>query len=75
MNGLFYATNSFLPIFIFPQTMAPKFEGGFPSVLSFALGTCGLMLFADFLHKRELRLKDLSAAIPVEELEYKMEDK
>jgi MFS transporter, ACS family, pantothenate transporter len=29
--------DSFLPILIFPQTMAPKFENGFPSILSFAL--------------------------------------
>ncbi|KAH7178945.1 major facilitator superfamily domain-containing protein [Fusarium sp. MPI-SDFR-AT-0072] len=77
MNGLFYATNSFLPILIFPQTMAPKFERGFPSVLSFALGACCLMLFADFLHKRELRLESerSSAAIPVEEFGYQMDDK
>ncbi|KAH7232996.1 pantothenate transporter liz1 [Fusarium tricinctum] len=77
MNGLFYATNSFLPILIFPQTMAPKFERGFPSVLSFALGACCLMLFADFLHKRELRLKSdrSSAAIPVEDLDYKIDNK
>ncbi|KAK1459753.1 pantothenate transporter liz1 [Colletotrichum melonis] len=37
MNRLFYATNSYLPILIFPQTMAPTFERGFPSILSFAL--------------------------------------
>jgi ACS family pantothenate transporter-like MFS transporter len=43
MNGLFYATNSFLPILIFPQTMAPKFQRGFPSLLSFALAGCGFM--------------------------------
>ncbi|KAH7014107.1 pantothenate transporter liz1 [Microdochium trichocladiopsis] len=55
MNGLFYATNSFLPILIFPQTMAPKFQRGFPSLLAFALTACGLMIFADFMHKRQLR--------------------
>ncbi|KAF5978778.1 pantothenate transporter liz1 [Fusarium bulbicola] len=76
MNGLFYATNSFLPILIFPQTTAPKFERSFPSVLCFAVGTCCLMLFADFLHKRELRLESerSSAAIHVEVVEYKKED-
>ncbi|KAJ3950313.1 uncharacterized protein N0V96_001457 [Colletotrichum fioriniae] len=55
MNGLFYATNSFLPILIFPQTMAPTFERGFPSILSFALAAVVLVLIADFLHKRQLR--------------------
>ena len=29
--------DSFLPILIFPQTMAPNFRRGFPSILSFAL--------------------------------------
>jgi hypothetical protein len=36
-----------------------------------------ITVFADFLHKRELRLKSerSSAAIPVEELTYKVDDK
>ncbi|KAH7324276.1 pantothenate transporter liz1 [Stachybotrys elegans] len=68
MNGLFYATASFLPILIFPQTMAPKFERGFPSLLGFALGACILMLLADFLHKRQMRLEAEKASdeIPAE---------
>ncbi|KAF5984317.1 pantothenate transporter liz1 [Fusarium coicis] len=41
-NDLFCATNSFPPILM---TMAPKFQRGFPSVLSFALGACCLMYF------------------------------
>ncbi|KAF5660882.1 pantothenate transporter liz1 [Fusarium heterosporum] len=65
MNGLFYATNSFLPILIFPQTMAPKFERGFPSLLAFALGACCLMLFANFLHERQLRLESERACTSV----------
>ncbi|TDZ30016.1 Pantothenate transporter liz1 [Colletotrichum spinosum] len=62
MNGLFYATNSFLPILIFPQTMAPKFERGFPSILAFALAAVALVLVADFLHKRQLRQEADAAA-------------
>ncbi|TEA20987.1 putative transporter SEO1 [Colletotrichum sidae] len=62
MNGLFYATNSFLPILIFPQTMAPKFERGFPSILGFALAAVALVLVADFLHKRQLRQEADAAA-------------
>ncbi|TDZ68015.1 Pantothenate transporter liz1 [Colletotrichum trifolii] len=61
MNGLFYATNSFLPILIFPQTMAPKFERGFPSILGFALAAVALV-YADFLHKRQLRQEADAAA-------------
>ncbi|KEY70812.1 hypothetical protein S7711_09830 [Stachybotrys chartarum IBT 7711] len=55
MNSLFYATASFLPILVFPQTMAPKFERGFPSLLALALCACALILLAGFLHKRQLR--------------------
>ncbi|KAK1534593.1 uncharacterized protein CCOS01_03345 [Colletotrichum costaricense] len=46
--------DSFLPILIFPQTMAPTFERGFPSILSFALAAVVLVLIADFLHKHQL---------------------
>ncbi|VTO84039.1 unnamed protein product [Fusarium graminearum] len=68
MNGFFYATTSFMPILIFPQTMAPKFERGFPTVLSFAVGACGLILFANFLHQRQLRMEAeaTSRELPVE---------
>ncbi|KAL2873483.1 hypothetical protein SGCOL_011326 [Colletotrichum sp. CLE4] len=62
MNGLFYATNSFLPILIFPQTMAPTFERGFPSILAFALAAVVLVFVADFLHKRQLRQEAQAAA-------------
>lgn len=43
MNGLLYATGSSMPIPIFPQTMAPKFERGFPSLLGFGVVACSLM--------------------------------
>ncbi|KAH8673398.1 pantothenate transporter liz1 [Xylariales sp. PMI_506] len=62
MNGLFYATNSFLPILIFPQTTAPKYSKGFPSILSFALIACALVLLTEFLHRRELRQKAMIEA-------------
>ncbi|PTD07889.1 hypothetical protein FCULG_00005846, partial [Fusarium culmorum] len=57
MNGLLYATGSFMPILIFPQTMAPKFERGFPSLVGFGVAACSLMLFTDFMHKRQLHLE------------------
>ncbi|KAL4787103.1 major facilitator superfamily domain-containing protein [Aspergillus varians] len=43
MNGLFYATNSFLPLLIYPQTMAPKFERGYPATLAFSLVAIAFM--------------------------------
>ncbi|KFA55227.1 hypothetical protein S40293_09854 [Stachybotrys chartarum IBT 40293] len=76
MNGLFYATASFLPILISPQTMALKFERGFPSLLAFALCACALILLADFLHKRQLRQEAERNAneIPIEVVGDKGED-
>ncbi|KAH9884235.1 pantothenate transporter liz1 [Xylariomycetidae sp. FL2044] len=62
MNGLFYATNSFLPILIFPQTTAPNFPRGFPSILAFALVGAVLVLLTDFMHKRQLRQEATIAA-------------
>ncbi|QPC76612.1 hypothetical protein HYE68_007364 [Fusarium pseudograminearum] len=65
MNGFFYATTSFMPTLIFPQTMAPKFERGFPTVLSFSVGACGLILFANFLHQQQLRMEAEATACEV----------
>ncbi|KXS96243.1 hypothetical protein AC578_5484 [Pseudocercospora eumusae] len=62
MNGLFYATNSFLPILIFPQTTAPNFPRGFPSIVAFALAAVSLTLIADQFHKRQLRQEKSAAA-------------
>ncbi|KAK6063135.1 pantothenate transporter liz1 [Seiridium cupressi] len=68
MNGLFYATNSFLPILIFPQTTAPKYANGFPSILAFALVAIVLVLVTDYMHKRQLRQEaQLEAEIPPSE--------
>ncbi|EKJ79237.1 hypothetical protein FPSE_00548 [Fusarium pseudograminearum CS3096] len=65
MNGFFYATTLFMPTLIFPQTMAPKFERGFPTVLSFAVGACGLILFANFSHQQQLRMEAEATASEV----------
>ncbi|KUJ18712.1 pantothenate transporter liz1 [Mollisia scopiformis] len=62
MNGIFYATNSFLPILIFPQTEGPKFLKGFPSILAFALLAIILVFLADYLHKRQLK-QEVEAAL------------
>ncbi|KAF3025507.1 hypothetical protein E8E14_007938 [Neopestalotiopsis sp. 37M] len=69
MNGLFYATNSFLPILIFPQTTAPRYEKGFPSILAFALIAVVLIFLTDFLHKRQLKQEQvLQAEQPLSEI-------
>ncbi|KAM0385693.1 hypothetical protein ACHAPY_000232 [Fusarium culmorum] len=73
---LFYATTSFMPILIVPQIMAPKFERGFPTVLSFAAGACGLILFANFLHQRQLRMeaKVTAREVPAEVPEFDVDE-
>ncbi|RDW66647.1 hypothetical protein BP5796_09396 [Coleophoma crateriformis] len=69
MNGLFYATNSFLPILIFPQTTAPNYPKGFPSILAFAVVACILILVTDFLHRRQLRQEaEVKAGTPPAEM-------
>lgn len=68
MNGIFYATNSFLPILIFPQTTGPKFPRGFPSILAFALMAIILVFLADFLHKHQIKQKaDATRDLPPSE--------
>ncbi|KAH8898963.1 pantothenate transporter liz1 [Thozetella sp. PMI_491] len=68
MNGLFYATNSFLPILIFPQTTAPNYPRGFPSIVAFTVLAVIFVLLADFLHKRQLKQEAEAAggSIPAE---------
>ncbi|OJJ05579.1 hypothetical protein ASPVEDRAFT_153770 [Aspergillus versicolor CBS 583.65] len=49
MNGFQYAVAAWLPIVIFPQTMAPDFRYGFPTtfglVIAAILGVIGIQLF------------------------------
>ncbi|KAM0554254.1 hypothetical protein ACHAO7_003384 [Fusarium culmorum] len=56
--------------------MAPKFERGFPTVLSFAAGACGLILFANFLHQRQLRMeaKVTAREVPAEVPEFDVDE-
>ncbi|KAL7412555.1 pantothenate transporter liz1 [Mrakia frigida] len=42
MNGIQYSVSAWLPIIIFPQTMAPSFRRGFPT--TFALVALGLII-------------------------------
>lgn len=57
--------DSFLPILIFPQTMAPSFRNGFPAILSFSLIAIVLVGLTEFMHRREL--KQAAAQPPAEQ--------
>lgn len=55
MNGLQYAVAAWLPIVIFPQTMAPDFRYGFPSTLGFVIAGLIVIVVIQLLHVREQR--------------------
>ncbi|KAJ3973457.1 pantothenate transporter liz1 [Lentinula raphanica] len=71
MNGIQYSVSAWLPIVIFPQTMAPTFRRGFPGtfglVISGLIVIVGIKLLAD----RDARRSGLqsSAKTNTEELE------
>jgi ACS family pantothenate transporter-like MFS transporter len=57
MNGMSYAILAWLPIIIFPQTMAPDFRYGFPASFGLLIGAIFAVGLIQFLVKREERLK------------------
>lgn len=57
MNGMQYAVAAWLPIVIFPQTMAPTFRRGFPATFGFVTATLLVIAFIQTLVVRERRLK------------------
>lgn len=65
MNGLQYAVAAWLPILIFPQTMAPSFRRGFPATFAFVIAGLILIVVIQLLHVREQRQGKASGA-PVE---------
>ncbi|KAK3385168.1 pantothenate transporter liz1 [Podospora didyma] len=58
MNGLSYAILAWLPILIFPQTMAPDFRYGFPTSLALLLAAIVAVIGIWLLVKREAKIKD-----------------
>lgn len=57
MNGMSYAILAWLPIIIFPQTMAPDFRYGFPAGFGLLIGAIFAVALIQFLVKREEKLK------------------
>ncbi|KAK1758834.1 putative pantothenate transporter liz1 protein [Echria macrotheca] len=57
MNGLSYAILAWLPILIFPQTMAPDFRYGFPTSLGLLVGAIFVVIGLQFLVLRQNKLK------------------
>ena len=55
MNGFQYAFAAWLPIVIFPQTMAPRFRYGFPATFGFVIAGLVAILAIRTLHLMEMR--------------------
>ncbi|KAM5354956.1 hypothetical protein ACJ41O_001602 [Fusarium nematophilum] len=56
MNGMQYAVDAWMPIVIFPQTMAPDFRYGFPATFGFVLVAIVAVIVIRLLIFREKRL-------------------
>ncbi|KAJ0158784.1 hypothetical protein CTA2_10923 [Colletotrichum tanaceti] len=53
MNGMQYAVDAWLPLVIFPQTMAPTFRHGFPATFGFIFAAILAVMSIHFLVVRE----------------------
>lgn len=61
MNGMQYAVATWLPIVIFPQTMAPSFRRGFPATFGFVIAALVVICGIKFLAVRERREKTVES--------------
>lgn len=52
MNGFQYAVAAWLPIVIFPQTMAPTFRRGFPGTFGLVIAALISIIIIQLLHMR-----------------------
>ncbi|KAM0551198.1 hypothetical protein ACHAPJ_008540 [Fusarium lateritium] len=68
MNGMQYAVDAWLPIVIFPQTMAPDFRRGFPATFGFALAAIFAVIVIRLLVRREKKINEQKRAGDVEDL-------
>ncbi|KIY67448.1 pantothenate transporter liz1 [Cylindrobasidium torrendii FP15055 ss-10] len=55
MNGVQYAISAWLPIVIFPQTMAPTFRRGFPATFGFVIAGLIIIVGIKVLADRDAR--------------------
>ena len=60
MNGFQYAVAAWLPIVIFPQTMAPTFRYGFPGTFGLVIAALIAVVGIQLLHLRSQRKRDVS---------------
>lgn len=59
MNGFQYAVAAWLPIVIFPQTMAPTFRYGFPGTFGLVIAALMAIVAIQLLHNRSLRAEKI----------------
>ncbi|KAK7058339.1 hypothetical protein VNI00_001970 [Paramarasmius palmivorus] len=55
MNGVQYSVSAWLPIIIFPQTMAPDFRRGFPATFGFVIAGLIIIVIIKLLVDRDAR--------------------
>ncbi|GKT61727.1 pantothenate transporter liz1 protein [Colletotrichum tofieldiae] len=72
MNGMQYAVDAWLPLVIFPQTMAPSFRYGFPSTFGFIIAAIAAVVAIRLLVRREQkqRSEEPEAALEAGPVEY-----
>lgn len=58
MNGFQYAVAAWLPIVIFPQTMAPTFRYGFPGTFGLVITALVAVIAIQLLHIRSTKVSD-----------------
>ena len=58
MNGFQYAVAAWLPIVIFPQTMAPTFRYGFPGTFGLVIAALVAIVAIQMLNARSTKNKD-----------------
>ena len=62
MNGFQYAVAAWLPIIIFPQTMAPTFRRGFPGTFGLVIAALISIVAIQLLHIRSSKIGDTGGA-------------
>ena len=64
MNGFQYAVAAWLPIVIFPQTMAPTFRYGFPGTFGLVIAALVAIVAIQILHIRSTKNKNQDHTLP-----------
>lgn len=67
MNGIQYAVAAWLPIVIFPQTMAPTFRRGFPGTFGLVIAALLSIVAIQLLHIRSSRRGDTGGVSVIQE--------